>query len=111
MSDEPNNTLPPLPQGFSIPATQISKWTSIRPEAPVTLTLTRGDVDNLFFAISKSAQAISSLQACLILYSQGKMEEANHVLAQSQRNNVESDNHMRMFMNAVMSGVSVQSGQ
>lgn len=111
MNDEPGSALPPLPQGFSIPATQISRWTAIRPDAPVAITLTRGDIDNLFFSISKSAQAISSLQACLLLYSQGSLEDANHALAQSQRANIESDNHLRMFMNAVMSGVNVQGGQ
>ncbi|EAQ34456.1 hypothetical protein NB311A_11962 [Nitrobacter sp. Nb-311A] len=111
MSDETNNTLPPLPQAFSIPATQISKWTSVPPQTQINIAITRGDMDNLFFAMSKSAQAISSLQTCLILYSQGKIEEANHVLAQSQRNNVESDNHLRMFMNAVMSGVVVVGAQ
>lgn len=101
------NTLPPLPQAFNIPATQVAKWTNIPPAAQIMINVTRGDVDNLFFAVAKAAQATSSLQNCLILYSQGKIEEANEVLAQSQKHTVEGDNHMRMFMNAIMSGVQV----
>lgn len=98
------NNLPPLPQAFSIPSTQISRWTNIPPTTQINITITRADLDNLFFAVTKGAQAQSALQNCLILYSQGKIDEANHALAQSQRENIEGDNHMRMFMNAIMSG-------
>lgn len=101
------NALPPLPQAFSIPTSQISKWTAIPPTASIEISISRSDLDHLFFAVTKGAQAVSALQNCLILYSQGKIEEANHALAQSQRDNVEGDNYMRMFMNAVMAGARV----
>ena len=103
MTDEPLNHTPPI---FNIPPTIIEGWLKIPPSDPITITLTRQDMDNLFFTINSLVSANAALQQCLISYSNGKLEEANRHMAESQRANIESLNSLRYLFNALMSSAS-----
>lgn len=98
---------PAIAQVFQIPQGLINQWIEIPERANITANFTRQDLDNLFFSITKAGLATFHLQQALILYSQGKMDEANKQLAESQRQNVESDNNVRMFMSAIMASAKV----
>lgn len=100
--DVPPKTLPPMPQEFIIPQGAVERWLAIPERGKIEAPLTRQDLDNLFFSITNISRAMVKLQSCLLLYSQGKLDEANEAMAESQKFNIHGDNNIRMFMNAVM---------
>jgi hypothetical protein len=97
-------------QEFSIPPALIEKWVGLRSDQKVEIPLSRGDLDHLFFAVNNLAKSIGKLQSCLVLYSQGNLEEANTAMQESQKLVVRGDNEMRMFMNALMAGARPAGG-
>lgn len=97
-------------QEFSIPVALIDKWVGLRADQKVEIPLSRGDLDHLFFSVTNLAKGIAALQACLILYSQGKIEDADKALQESQKLVVRGDNEMKMFMNALMAGARPAGG-
>lgn len=103
----PDEKLPPQPQSFQIAQGLIDRWINIAERAQITAAFTRQDLDNLFFSITRSNQATFHLQQCLILYSQGKLDEANKEIAESQRLVHEGDNYIRMFMSAIMASAQI----
>ena len=102
--------MPPLPIGqatFNIPEAIVRQWLALPSGRPLTLTITRTDVDALFHAIDESIGATSQLQKSLIDYTHGRVDEANEASALVTQKLIAASNQLRAFMNAVMAGAVV----
>lgn len=100
----PRDDLPPLPDSFFIPQATIDRWFGIPPDHRVELSITRGELDQLFFAISKSVNAQSQFRQSMISWTQGNLDAANRLNRLAAQQEIESLNALRMFFNAVMAG-------
>lgn len=105
MSNEEQSKLPRAPDAFLIPDALIQAWLKIPSNKPLEVPITREHIDALFFSLARMGQATTKLQSCLLLYSQGKLQEANDAMAESQRTTVEGENYARQFLTAIMSSV------
>lgn len=93
---------PPLPETFAIPGTLIADWLARDPTAPLNATLTKSDIDGLFFAIDHSINAVHALQDSLIAYSNGDLEGANARSWECSRRLIESQNKMRQVLTSII---------
>jgi hypothetical protein len=56
MTDEPPPpTLPPPPEHYQFPAQLLEQWVDLPPGEGLNLTLTRQDMDNLFFGLGSAS--------------------------------------------------------
>lgn len=101
--------IPPLPEEFQIPYQAIDSWTSIPTHQYVLAKLTRGDLDNFFFAIDKTIQAQGWFQETMVHYTNGRLEESNKSLQESRRALYEARNKLRQFFTAIM--ISASKGE
>jgi vacuolar-type H+-ATPase subunit D/Vma8 len=95
--------LPRLPDAFNVPDALVQAWMKIPSNQPLTFQVTREHIDQLFFSLMRLSQSSTKLQSCLLLYTQGKLNEANEAMAESQRATVEAENYARQFLAAVIS--------
>ena len=102
----PANTPPPLPDPFVIPQQLLDKWLALPLGHYVEARLTRNDIDQLFFALTRSFQAQQILHECLIKLSNGDTPSANVDLDRARRLAVEGDNNARKFFAALVSSVA-----
>ena len=102
-------SLPPLPESVSIPVQAIEAWSRLPSTAYVTASLSRADLDNLFFSINKVIESQSETQQSLIDYSTGKLPEANQHMWEARRKLIEAQNNLRQFMTAIM--IAAKNGQ
>jgi len=100
---------PPAPLTFDIPAATVKRWNDFPANAPLVLTLTRTDIDHLFFAIDENIRATQSLQKAIIDYSNGELPNANQANADAQQRLGVSANRLRLFMNAVMVSAELET--
>ncbi|MFO1162564.1 MAG: hypothetical protein U1E60_27260 [Reyranellaceae bacterium] len=98
----------PLPERYAIPLELIEKWTKIQPGEVVQVSLSRADLDQLFFGLTNTIGAQQALQDALVKWSNGDVQDANKSLDQSRRGNIIADNHVRRFFAAVMAGAKPQ---
>lgn len=85
------------------------RWNDFSPTAPLTITLSKQDLDNLFFAIDENTRATVALQKALIDYTNGNLDEANKANLESTHRVGLSSNRLRLFMNAVMVGAELET--
>jgi len=86
----------------TIPASLVEEWYAIPPNARVNSTLTRQDLDHLFFGLLKLAQSEQALQSCVLEWSNSRLETANRAMFDSQRFSIEAQNELRQFIVALM---------
>lgn len=87
---------------FAIPNSSIERWTEIHPEAGVILSLTRLDMDRFFFMHFQIGSALGHLQQAVIDLSNGKIEDAQKAMEESQRLNAVQLGNLRSFMASIM---------
>jgi len=92
---------------FHIPESTVARWLAIDATKPLSIPITRNDIDHLFFAIDSIAIAQADLQKALIDYSNGKLDDANESSARAARKIQQSKNRLRVFMNAMMVSAGV----
>lgn len=97
---------PPLPEPFNIPRANVARWLELSEDAPLALSLTRRDVDHLFFTIDHSLAAQAALEQCIILYTNNDLDAANAQLWESRRRLQEAQNRLRQFMNGIMAAAT-----
>ena len=91
-----------LPESFTIPIQAVREWLALPDTQSVPLNLTKQDIDRLFFSIEKLIHSNDASHACLIHYTNNRVQEADAALINSQRLLVEAQNNLRQFMTAVM---------
>lgn len=104
MSDQnlPPKGAPPLPEPYSFPTQLVERWIQIPPQNYIDARLTRQDLDQLFFGLSKAFQANQALMDCLIRWSNNDLTGANEALQEARRKAIEGDNSVRHFFAAIM---------
>lgn len=106
--DQSKDTPPPspgeqvLPQSYVFPTQLLEKWLAVPPGQYVEARLTRQDLDQLFFGLTKTLSALQSLEAALVRWSNNDLTGANEKLFESRRVAVEADNSVRQFFAALM---------
>jgi hypothetical protein len=93
---------PPPPPIYQIPEQLLLKWIGVPEDAIITSPLRRRDVDNLILGMLRLADAQAALDATLVLWSNGKQQEANQTLADFRHRNADAQNRLRLFLAAVM---------
>jgi hypothetical protein len=108
MADDQNqgppqpSELPALPEPFQFNYQLLEQWLAIPAHETVQAPLTRQDIDHLIFALSRSAEAQSALEAVLTHWSNGRVQEANTKLLDFRRLNLEFLNNTRQFFSGLM---------
>lgn len=100
----PKDDMPPLPESLPIPQKLVEHWLSMPASQQVALSVTRGEMDQLFNSINKLIIAQSHFRQAMIHWTSGELEKANkenHVAAHLE---IESQNALRSFFAAIMAG-------
>lgn len=99
---EDMNDKPPLPSIQPIPQALIDEWIKIPPGEQLTMSISRSDVDNLFFSINNLISSQYNLQESITNYSNGDLVNANSHMDLSRRSSVEALNSLRAFLTSIM---------
>jgi hypothetical protein len=91
-----------VPEVYSVPTQLLEKWYDIDPNYYLSFRLTRQDVDKIYASVYKLARATESTQQCLINWSNGRTDDANHEMAKAQKLTAEAVSDARQVMAAVM---------
>jgi hypothetical protein len=94
---------PPLPTLQNIPQALVDQWVQIPNQRKLSLRVTKGDIDALFFAVNNLINSQNQLQQSLIRYSNGEIDAANEHMDLSQRASIESLNSLRAFLTSLIS--------
>lgn len=102
---------PPLPTTHNIPKSLIDQWVEIPITEEVHVSLTRADLDGLFFTINNIVTSQAQVQEALVRYSNGDLDGANEQMDLSRRTNIEALNALRglytsLFASALRSRAS-----
>lgn len=90
-----------------IPSEVVSYWTSIPLDQNVFITLTRGDLDRLYFAITQMNAATTTLTETIRLWSFGDADGANASFRKTTELTRSADGNFRHFFAAVMKGAKI----
>ncbi len=93
---------PEPPPIYQIPEALLLKWIGVPEDTIITSPLRRRDVDNLILGMLRLADAQGALDATLVLWSNGKPEEANRTLVNFRRLNAEAQNRLRLFLASII---------
>lgn len=96
------------PPEFSITDSLAQQWTAIPADQPVQFTLTRGDLDRLFFAYEQLVISLSMTHESLRRMSRNDTASANTFFEKARELVNSSDNNFRRFFAAIMG--SARSG-
>jgi hypothetical protein len=104
MTDNQPPNRPPAkpPELFTIPTQLLEEWVDVPTHDHINITLTRQDLDHLFFGLTRLAEAQGKLDAVMVLWSNNDVDNSNIALGEFRRLNVESQNHIRQFITAMM---------
>jgi hypothetical protein len=98
----------PLPEPYVLPPQLLEKWLAIPSSNYVTVQLTRHDIDQLFFGLSKGYSCQQFLHDCIVRWSNGDVPGANEALDNARRLAVEGDNNVRHFFAAIMAAATTK---
>jgi hypothetical protein len=91
---------PPLLYQFS--EAQLLKWIAVPEDAIIPAPIRKRDVDNLMLGLFRLADAQNALDTTLVLWSNGKPEEANQNLARFRHLNGDGQNRLRQFLASII---------
>jgi hypothetical protein len=80
----------------------IERWLKIPGAERVSLDLTRQDIDHLVLGLLRISEAQSKIEAVLVEWSNGRIDQANAALHEFRRLNIESQNNIRQLVTALM---------
>jgi hypothetical protein len=95
----------PPPPIYQIPEALLLKWIGVSDDTIITSPIRRRDIDNLVIGMLRLGDAQSALEATLVLWSNGKLEDANQTLANFRRLNAEGQNRMRLFLASIIASL------
>jgi hypothetical protein len=98
--DEPKGL--ELPAVYMIPDDVLTKWVNTAPEHPLTIPITKAEIDNLYFAIFRSVGSITELAQALQAFSHGQTAEANKHFADAAATSREAENRIKQFFTAII---------
>lgn len=109
MTEEPPK-IPPLaaafPNGFPIAEELVAKWVEIPDtEAVLIGPLSRKDLDQLLFAFRDLASGVAHLRDAVLLFSQGRVEEGNQMIANSTTAIIDGESRNRALFKAIIESV------
>lgn len=96
----------PLPESYEFPLASLQKWAAMPASAQLGSPITKGDVDNLFFALDHIIGAQVAMQTSLIAYTQGDLDSANGHVWETSRRLIEGQNKLRQFVTGIMTANS-----
>lgn len=89
-----------------IPDDTVARWTAIPLDKPVNVTLTRGDFDRLYFAVTQMNAASTLLSQTIRLITFGDIDGANAAHRKSIEMTNSADGNFRLFFTAIMNGAT-----
>ena len=93
-----------LKELVQIPEVAVTNWVNIPLTCQVTLNLTRGDLDRLYFSITQMSAATTMLSETVRLISFGDTVGANVAIKKTSELAQSADGNFRHFFAAVMKG-------
>lgn len=85
----------------------VSHWTDIPVDKPVSITLTRGEFDRLYFAITQMNAGSTLLSQTIRLITFGDIAAADATHRKASEMIQSSDGNFRLFFAAIMRGATV----
>jgi hypothetical protein len=101
---------PRLPEAVNLPPALVDGWVRLRPDTPITASLTKADVDHLYFALNKSLISQDHLVTALTLAINGDTANASEHIQQSLTEIVEGQNRLRQLLISIMSNAVTGGG-
>ena len=92
----------PNPPTTSIPPELVQQWLATPENTPISINLSRSDLDFLFSAIDQANYAIVNIQNLLVELTNGRMDEANKRLVDSRHATAHSSNALRALYTSIM---------
>jgi len=86
----------------NFPEDVLQKWVTLPADMPISVPLTRQDIDNLLFALLRNNDAHLAIDHAIVRWSNGEMDEANSSLVEFRKFTAQSQNHTRRFFAAIM---------
>jgi hypothetical protein len=80
----------------------LEQWGEILPTDRLSFPLTRQDIDHLLTGLLRMTDAQVMLDRTLVEWSNGRVDEANRVIFEFRRLNIEAQNNLRQFIASVM---------
>src|SRR5579863_4564930 len=102
MADEPKSELSAPPELFTIPSSLIEQWGEIPADTKLNFPLTRQDIDHLLLGLLRSLEAQGALERVIVDWSNGRVDDANRVLVEFRRQNIDAQNNVRQLVAAIM---------
>lgn len=92
----------PLPRVQPVSSALLEHWLAEPTDRPVDGTLTKEELDNLYFAINNLTKAVHETQQSLIHLSNNKLDLANDAMHGAQFNTVQSTNALTRFFEGIL---------
>jgi len=92
----------PLPPFWEFPEDLLAKWIAVPVETPITVVLTKQDIDNLLLGLLRGGDAHMALSEALAQWTQGNVDVARQMFAAARLNTVERQNRIRHFFSSIM---------
>lgn len=99
---EQPKSVPTFPPYYAFPEELLKRWIALPTETQFTITLTRGDIDNLLFGLLRGGDAHLATEEAIVRWSNGDVDGANESIAVMRMSVIERQNRIRLFFTAVM---------
>lgn len=87
----------------------LQEWSSLPNQTVITVAITKQELDNLFFALANTQNAIDMTNRAFVQWTNGQVPDAQSSLEASRSSVVNGMNALRFFFEAIVSG-SVRGG-
>lgn len=91
-----------LPEVRQIDNGLVQRWLEFDEKEELVLHITRGDIDNLFFAVQQLAYGVGAVQRSLYSLTEGQQDHANVSHIQAQVHTTNAVNRMSDFLSSLM---------
>jgi hypothetical protein len=92
-----SQAVPPPPEYFLIPEQLLAAWYSRPSHTVLQAPITQAQIDHLFFSLTSALNAVQATNQVMVEWSNGRVDEANKILAESRRHIIEGLNEARRF--------------
>jgi hypothetical protein len=103
---KPPYKIPDPPEVFTIPSALLEAWGEIPGHERLNFPLTRQEIDHLLLGLLRLLEAQSTFEKSMIEWSSGRLDEANKLLGEFRRHNVDAQNNIRQLATAIMASAT-----
>jgi len=96
-----------IPPAKVLDENAVKRWVEFQGDADLILHISRGDIDNLFFAIQELGYAVTAVQRSIYFVTEGQLDQANASHTEAQARTIHSANRMTDFIGSLMAKAEV----